>query len=867
MRTSLLVFISGRPKPLWRVSGEVFFCPGGASLKLGGTERTTMKKCVLAGLLLLGTVAAALGDGGMFSVKQYNLTHGVGSISAAESAMNNPSIWANSPVSELSPIIAFSYNLPSDRPAHFRGSMVPFPGDIPSSGCVVLKITGVITIPEAGYWTFACGSDDGFKATIGGYGTFSYSTGRYIDTSFKTFYFSNAGEYTLRLVYFNIGIEAEPPDAAALEFSMAKGSYSSFNSSAFSLVRASSGEEYHDIVFDANGGEGEMEAQVIVHGGKCTLSANAFFLNGYVFQGWATSTNGPVVYSDGAEITVDSDKTLYAVWKAEGGMIQLSVDRADPAAGSLTLAWEEEKSIEGVTYSVWRGRTGDERSAAVCVAPNVTGNTWTDEEYWKAEPVLEPLRYWVVADAGGKNERESNCVETRHRYGVFVGVGKYKNSNSPDPSDISNAELFAQLARGKGGFIVEAKDILTGSGAKKKAVRQAVQALAGKMQTGDYAVLFFSSHGDSTFWNRVGNKLDSDVKLNFASVAMYDGDYEKKEMASDLEMFMAGKNGVGVVVVLNSCLSGGAVDAVSADGQIAWITSCRDGEITPSWTATFGTPLPQFLLRYGWNRGRAGSGEFVTFGELADYALPELDAFLKKTLRSNHPVVKGEKVLAHFVAGRHGSAAHATVPTVPSGMNATTEEASLRVSWEGQSDADWFILQRSTVPETTQIAGVIEGTSEGGPDTSADLYGKSYFYRVAAMNEWGISGWSDSVTGSRHNPELVEWVKQQCGCDDSASPATLAAAAASTSANGASYEACYVTGIDPNDPSAAFKAELTREGGIWNVEPSGGRKAGRLYRVEGKKTMSDEVWTNVTGVEDLEAEGWHFFRVGVELAE
>lgn len=220
----------------------------------------------------------------------------------------------------------------------------------------------------------------------------------------------------------------------------------------------------------------------------------------------------------------------------------LQVESASPSEGSLKLAWEEVTPLEGVTYSVWRG-TDAERSAAICVVDGLTGNTWTDEEYWKAESGLEPLRYWVVADVGGKRERESNCVETRHRYGVFVGVGKYKNSNSPDPSDISNAELFAQLARGKGGFIVDAKDVLTGRGAKKKAVRQAVQALAEKMQTGDYAVLFFSSHGDSTFWNWVGNWLNSDVKLNFASVAMYDGDYEKKEMASDLKRFLEGKTG------------------------------------------------------------------------------------------------------------------------------------------------------------------------------------------------------------------------------------------------------------------------------------------------------------------------------------
>ena len=31
--------------------------------------------------------------------------------------------------------------------------------------------------------------------------------------------------------------------------------------------------------------------------------------------------------------------------------------------------------------------------------------------------------------------------------------------------------------------------------------------------------------------------------------------------------------------------------------------------------------------------------------------------------------------------------------------------------------------------------------------------------------------------------------------------------------------------------------------------------------------MTDEEWEDVTDVEDLEAEGWRFFRVGVEMPE
>ena len=84
------------------------------------------------------------------------------------------------------------------------------------------------------------------------------------------------------------------------------------------------------VTFDANGGFGTMENQNIDNSGK--LSPNAFTRAGYVFTGWATEQNGPVVYVDKESITVTEESkgpmTLYAKWKS----IQ-SVDIPDPFIG------------------------------------------------------------------------------------------------------------------------------------------------------------------------------------------------------------------------------------------------------------------------------------------------------------------------------------------------------------------------------------------------------------------------------------------------------------------------------------------------------------------------------------------------------
>jgi len=70
----------------------------------------------------------------------------------------------------------------------------------------------------------------------------------------------------------------------------------------------------YTITYNANGGTGTMAPQQACSGETVTLSANTFTNNGSNFMGWATTTTGDVVYADGAEVTVNRDMTLYAIW-------------------------------------------------------------------------------------------------------------------------------------------------------------------------------------------------------------------------------------------------------------------------------------------------------------------------------------------------------------------------------------------------------------------------------------------------------------------------------------------------------------------------------------------------------------------------
>ena len=102
----------------------------------------------------------------------------------------------------------------------------------------------------------------------------------------------------------------------------------------------------HKVIFNANGGSGEMTDQTMPYNTATALKANTFTRDGYRFNGWATTAEGSVAYADGANVTVtSSDLNLYAKWVAE--------ETHDVTVyykyGSTTVKTETIESAVGVT--------------------------------------------------------------------------------------------------------------------------------------------------------------------------------------------------------------------------------------------------------------------------------------------------------------------------------------------------------------------------------------------------------------------------------------------------------------------------------------------------------------------------------------
>ena len=82
---------------------------------------------------------------------------------------------------------------------------------------------------------------------------------------------------------------------------------------------------------------------------------------------------------------------------------------------------------------------------------------------------------------------------------------------------------------------------------------------------------------------------------------------------------------------------------------------------------------------------------------------------------------------------------------------------------------------------------------------------------------------------------------------------------------------CYVAGIDPEDEKAKFIATISMDAGgkpvVAHDPPLSEEEAAkRTYRTLGRKTLDpNEAWTDVTDESDLDAAGWRFFKVKVEM--
>ena len=127
------------------------------------------------------------------------------------------------------------------------------------------------------------------------------------------------------------------------------------------VVTAEWQANYNNVVFNANGGEGEMKILTLQTDESTILSANKFTRDGYSFAGWATTPKGVVSYKNSSYFVMGPDKlvTLYAVWKPVKYTITYDLasgtqNPANPTGFSIEKAEQlVNPTRDGYTFKGW----------------------------------------------------------------------------------------------------------------------------------------------------------------------------------------------------------------------------------------------------------------------------------------------------------------------------------------------------------------------------------------------------------------------------------------------------------------------------------------------------------------------------------
>ena len=83
------------------------------------------------------------------------------------------------------------------------------------------------------------------------------------------------------------------------------------------VVDVSGSQHNHVVTFDANGGTGFMNNQIMINNTSTALNANTYEREGYTFLGWSTNRNAQLpTYEDGESIILSQNLNLFAIWSA-----------------------------------------------------------------------------------------------------------------------------------------------------------------------------------------------------------------------------------------------------------------------------------------------------------------------------------------------------------------------------------------------------------------------------------------------------------------------------------------------------------------------------------------------------------------------
>ena len=179
----------------------------------------------------------------------------------------------------------------------------------------------------------------------------------------------------------------------------------------------------YQIVFNANGGTGNMLNQDIKYQETVSLNEQQFSKVGYSFIGWSTTANGLVEYDDCDEFTqnITNSVTLYALWEENEYTISFAVnnDEYEQTVSSIQIEYDEYISdiptltLAGYRFIGWYDQK--DKQVVNGMIYNYTSNITLTAKW-------EENIYNVIFDMAGGNQVPSQNVA----YGGNIDVSNIK---------------------------------------------------------------------------------------------------------------------------------------------------------------------------------------------------------------------------------------------------------------------------------------------------------------------------------------------------------------------------------------------------------------------------------------------------------
>lgn len=214
-----------------------------------------------------------------------------------------------------------------------------------------------------------------------------------------------------------------------------------------------------EVTFNAGEGTGTMDVQKIPEGVETALNKNTFTRSGYKFAGWATDSDGYVVYEDGANVTLNDDLTLFAKWtkihSSSGGGVTHYTVKFDTNGGSVItnktvtrnskLAEPQAPTREGYSFIGWF--TDKEMTDAYDFESKVTKNFTLYAKWEKHDDEIVTAEWKNPFTDVKENDWFYNNIKFVSENGLMKGV---TDTTFAPNENLTRAMLVTVLYRAEG---------------------------------------------------------------------------------------------------------------------------------------------------------------------------------------------------------------------------------------------------------------------------------------------------------------------------------------------------------------------------------------------------------------------------------